>query len=216
MDYEKAYDLELWSYAGAEAQAAAIADDIAYDAHDLDDAVRADLIGIEETATLPTVGAIYEKVKARYPEAVGTRLTYEITRRLIAGMINDVVAESGARAAAGRFASADDVRRSGRPLIAFSVAMAATDRALKGFLTPRMYQHERVLAAMRPAQHVLRDLFSHYFEHIEALPPEWSSGLDSQDASGKARRVVDFIAGMTDNFALAEHRRFFDSTPDLR
>lgn len=94
--------------------------------------------------------------------------------------------------------------------------MAVTDRAIKGFLTPRMYQHERVLTAMNPAQHVLRDLFSHYLGHIETLPPDWARDLESEDKSGKARRVADFIAGMTDNFALAEHCRFFDTTPDLR
>lgn len=216
MDYVKDHELELWSYASAEAQTAAIADDIAYDAHDLDDAVRAELIGLDDTANLPTVGEIYQRVKTKYPEAAPARLTNEVKRRLIASMINDVIVETDRRIAGGSFSSVEDVRNANAPVVGFSPAMSATDRALKAFLTPRMYQHERVLAEMRPAQHVLRDLFSHYFSHIEALPQEWSQDLEAGDESGKARRVADFIAGMTDNFALSEHRRFFDSTPDLR
>lgn len=216
MDYVKDHELELWSYASAEAQTAAIADDIAYDAHDLDDAMRAELISLEDTADLPTVGEIYQRVKTKYPEAAPARLTNEVKRRLIASMINDVIVETDRRIAGGSFSSIEDVRNANAPVVGFSPAMSATDRALKAFLTPRMYQHERVLAEMRPAQHVLRDLFSHYFSHIEALPQEWSQDLEAGDESGKGRRVADFIAGMTDNFALSEHRRFFDSTPDLR
>ena len=215
-EYVKQQDLELWSYASAEAQVAAVADDIAYDAHDLDDAVRAYLIEIGELATLPVVGEIHARVKAKYPGAEGARLTNEITRRLIATMINDVVAESGRRIAAADIKSIDDVRNAKAPLIGFSPAMAEADDAIKQFLTPRMYKHQRVLKTMNNAQQALHDLFSYYFDHLDAMPPGWTERLAPGDDFAKARRIADFIAGMTDNFALEEHRRFFDSKLDLR
>jgi dGTPase len=215
-EYVKQHDLELWTFASAEAQAAAIADDIAYDAHDLDDAVRAYLVEIDELATLPVAGEIYARVKEKYPAAEGARLINEITRRLIATMINDVVAESSRRIEAARIKTVEDVRNAKGALVGFSPAIAEADRAIKSFLTPRMYKHERVLSTMNNAQQVLHDLFSYYFDHLDALPPGWSENLALNDKLAKARRVADFIAGMTDNFALEEHRRFFDSRLDLR
>jgi dGTPase len=215
-EYAKEQNLELWSYAGAEAQAAAIADDIAYDAHDLDDAVRAELVKIEELSALPVAGEIYARVVAKYPGVESGRLTYEVTRRLIAAMINDVVAESGGRFDALNIRTATDVRNASQATIGFSQAMQAADGAIKGFLTPRMYRHPRVLKTMRNAQAVLRGLFGHYFAHIEELPAEWGGDLAGAGDFTRARRIADFIAGMTDNFALQEHRRFFDSRPDLR
>lgn len=215
-EYGKQQDLDLWSFASCEAQAAAIADDIAYDAHDLDDAVRADLVKVEELAALPLAGEIYAKVKAKYPAAEGARLTNEITRRLIAAMINDAIAESGRRIAAARVRTVEDVRNAQNTLVGFSSAISEADRAIKRFLTPRMYKHERVLATMNDAQQILRELFSHYFGDIKSLPPEWSEDIADGGAPLKARRIADFIAGMTDNFAIKEHHRFFDSRHVLR
>jgi dGTPase len=215
-DYVKVQDLDLWSFASGEAQAAAVADDIAYDAHDLDDALRANLFSIEEIAGLPAVSGIYRKVKAQYKDLEGGRLTNEVTRRLIAQMIEDVIAESDRRIANKKISSIDNIRNSDTAVVSFSQKMTEADRDIKKFLTPRMYQHERVLATMDKAQGVLRNLFSHYFEQTEDLPQEWKHGLQALDESGKARRIADFIAGMTDNFALAEHRRFFNSASDLR
>ena len=214
-DYAASHDLELWSLPSAEAQVAAVADDIAYDAHDLDDAIRADLFGLDEIAPLPVAGAIYAKVKDRYKSVDAARLTNEVTRRLIAAMIEDVTAETERRAARMDISTIEDVRAAKSTLAGFSPPMAAADSAIKAFLTPRMYRHTRVLAIMDKAQAMLRDLFAHYFERPADLPAEWARGLSGDDES-KARRIADFIAGMTDNFALAEHRRFFDSTPDLR
>ncbi len=215
-DYVKTHDLDLWSFASGEAQAAAVADDIAYDAHDLDDALRANLFGIEEIVELSVVGEIYGRVKAQYKELEGGRLTNEVTRRLIACMIESVIVESDGRIARRKIASIDDVRNSNVSIVGFSQQMTAADRDIKTFLTSRMYRHERVLATMDKAQGVLRELFSHYFNKTGDLPSEWKHGLQALDESGKARRIADFIAGMTDNFALAEHRRFFNSAFDLR
>jgi dGTPase len=214
--YSGLQDLELWSHASAEAQAAAIADDIAYDAHDLDDALRAGMFPVDELAALPVVGRVLEAVRARYGEIERPRLVNEITRRLIARMIDDVIAETGRRLEALHPGSIDDIRGAGGMVVGFSVALAEADRAIKDFLTPRMYRHARVLEIMGGAQRVLRELFEHYMRRSDDLPPEWKKGLDREDANTRARRVADFIAGMTDNFALAEHKRFFDTTPDLR
>jgi dGTPase len=214
-DYAAKQDLELWSFASAEAQAAAIADDIAYDAHDLDDALRAGLFGIDDIASLPVAGAIYGRVKERYKGVEAGRLTNEVTRRLIAAMIEDVVRETERRAARMNIRTIEDVRAAKSALAGFSPPMAAADGAIKAFLMPRMYRHARVIVIMEKAQAMLRDLFAHYFERPADLPAEWARGLSARDDETKARRIADFIAGMTDNFALSEHRRFFDSTPDL-
>jgi dGTPase len=214
-EYTAKQDLELWSFASLEAQVAAVADDIAYDAHDLDDALRADLFGLDEIAPLPVAGAIYARVKERYLGAEDGRLTNEVTRRLIAAMIEDVTAETDRRVARMGIRTADEVRAAKSALAGFSPSLAEADAAIKAFLTPRMYRHPRVLDIMEKAQAVVRALFAHYFARPSDLPAEWAKGLSTHDES-KARRIADFIAGMTDNFALAEHRRFFDSTPDLR
>jgi dGTPase len=213
--YAARHDLLLWSYPSAEAQAAAIADDIAYDAHDLDDALRAGLFAIEDLRALPVAGAILAEVNARYGEIDRPRLVNEITRRLIHAMIEDVVMETGRRVAALGITSVDAVRGASQAVAGFSPAMQEADQAIKGFLTPRMYRSERVLAIMGEAQAVVRDLFARFSTHPEDLPPQWEKALGS-DPAARARRIADFIAGMTDNFALEQHARFFDSTPKLR
>ncbi len=214
--FSKLQDLELWSFAGTEAQVSAIADDIAYDAHDLDDALRAGMFPVDELAGLPLVGAVLEEVRARYGEIERPRLVNELTRRLIARMIDDVIEETDRRVGALRPSSIADIRGAGKPVVGFSAAMAEADRAIKDFLTRRMYRSARVLEIMDAAQRMLHELFEHYKGRIEDLPPEWNKGLAAEDADTRARRIADFIAGMTDNFALDAHKRFFDSTPELR
>ncbi|HEY7457502.1 MAG TPA: deoxyguanosinetriphosphate triphosphohydrolase [Xanthobacteraceae bacterium] len=215
-EYAALHDLELSTYAGAEAQAAAIADDIAYDAHDLDDALRADLFPLEELAGVPLVGELYAELRTKYPKLERSRFVNELSRRLIGKMISDVIAETDRRIVALTPWTAGDIRAAGRAVVAFSPAVAEADRAIKAFLTPRMYRHQRVMQVMADAERVVRELFTHFMSHPDALPAEWGKGFTSLNASDRARRVSDFIAGMTDRFALAEHARFFDSTPDLR
>jgi dGTPase len=140
----------------------------------------------------------------------------ELSRRLIGGMVADVVAETDRRVSALTPWTAADVRAAGRPVVAFSPAMAEVDRAIKAFLMPRMYRHERIDQIMADAERLVRELFEHYMRSPEDLPEEWRKGLPGLNEAERARRVSDFIAGMTDRFALAEHARFFDSTPDLR
>jgi len=214
LDYSRRQDLELSSYASAEAQIAAIADDIAYDAHDLDDGLRAGMFGVNELDSLPAVKDILAQVRARYGEIERPRLVNELTRRLIARMIEDVIAETDRRATAFALRSSDEVRKAGRPVAGFSETAAAADRTIKDFLTPHMYRHQRVLGIMGQAESVVSDLFGHFMHRPADLPPEWQ--MDTADEHTRARRAADFIAGMTDSYALEQHRRFFDSTPELR
>jgi dGTPase len=213
--YAQVQDLELWSYATAEAQVAAIADDIAYDAHDIDDGLRADLFTLDDIAAVTIVGDIVRTVEARYANLEPARRVHDTMRTLIGRMIEDVIAETDKRAAALKPASAAEVRQVARPLVAFSAAMQKADADIKGFLRPRMYRHERVMRVMRDAEGVLRDLFAHYAETPADLPDEWAEGFSGADESARARRIADYIAGMTDRYALIEHGKLFASTPQL-
>jgi dGTPase len=214
-DYSARHDLELWSFASAEAQAAAIADDIAYDAHDIDDGLRAGLFGLADLADVPLAGDILRGIAEQYPKLDSARMHHELVRRLITRMIEDVIAESQARLRKAGARSADDVRLAAATMIAFSDWMAVAEKGIKGFLTPRMYRHERVMSVMRQAQDVVRDLYAHYLAHPADLPQEWREETVSKDDAQRMRRVGDFIAGMTDRYALAEHARLFGSAPEL-
>jgi dGTPase len=213
--YSERQDLELWTYPGAEAQAAAVADDIAYDAHDIDDGLRAELFKLGDLAEVTLIGGVLDEIGARYPYLEAPRLAHELIRRVIARMIEDVISESEHRLAALKPRSPRDVREAGTMAIAFSSAMAEADAAIKDFLYPRMYRHPRVMRIMGDAQGVVRDLFRHFMAEPQAMPPEWMHRLEKGDETGHARRIADYIAGMTDRYALMEHARFFDSTPEL-
>jgi dGTPase len=216
LDYSRLQDLQLWSFAGVEAQIAAFADDIAYDAHDIDDGLRAELFDLDEIAAVPLPGKIIGEVRAAHPRLDAHRLVHELVRQLIGLLIDDVVAETGRRLATLAPRSVDDVRRAPSPVAAFSAAMGEADRAIKSFLEKRMYRHPRVMRVMDQAADVVRDLFARYSTQPAELPAEWKEGLDALDEASRMRRIADFIAGMTDRFALAEHARLFDSTPELR
>ena len=212
--YSKIQDLELWSYASAEAQAAALSDDIAYDAHDIDDGLRADLFTLEDISAVPLVGAILADIDREHPDLENTRRVHELVRRIITRMIEDVIAESGRRVAMLKPRSAAEVREAPRPIVGFSPVMDKADRDIKGFLYPRMYRHDRVMRVMADAEGVVRDLFAHYTTTPADLPDEWGVGIAS-DADG-TRRIADYIAGMTDRYALIEHAKYFKKTPELR
>jgi dGTPase len=215
-NYTKLQDLQLWSFASVEAQIAAFADDIAYDAHDIDDGLRAGLFSLDDIASVTLPGGIIGGVRAAYPGLDDGRLIHELIRRLIGCLIEDVAAESSRKLAALVPQSADDVRLAPQPVVGFSAAMGQADRAIKDFLWTSMYRHARVMHVMDQASGVLRDLFARYSAHPADLPGEWQEGLVDMAEPVRARRIADFIAGMTDRFALAEHARLFDSTPELR
>ena len=207
--YSRIQDLELWSFASAEAQAAALADDIAYDAHDIDDGLRADLFALDDLAALPLVGALIAEIDAAHPGLDATRRAHECARRLITRMIEDANAESARLLAALKPRSAADVRNAAASVIGFSPAMQEADKAIKGFLYPRMYRHERVQRVMQEAERVVRELFAHFTATPADLPAEWRDAADASD-------VADYIAGMTDRYALIEHAKYCMATPELR
>ena len=209
-----AADLMLWSHAGAEAQAAAIADDIAYNAHDIDDGLRAELFSLDDLGGLPVVGETLADIRAQFHDLEPARLVHELIRRLIGRMIEDVVAESERRFGVAAPGSADDVRLAGHALVGFSPAMQEVDGAIKQFLFPRMYRHPRIMRIMEAAEGIVADLFRHFMAAPGDMPAEWAQDIGT-DHNAQARRVADFIAGMTDRYALIEHARHFDSTAEL-
>ena len=215
-DYSKAHDLELWSYPSAEAQCGAIADDIAYDAHDIDDGLRAEAFRIEELASLPLLDDMLREIAAQHPRLEPGRHAHELIRRLITLMIEDVIAQSRRRIVALEPGSADEVRNAGQPIVGFSAAMAKADRAIKDFLYPRLYRHARIMRIMGEAEEVVGRLFSYYVDTPSDLPADWLDGLAPADATSRALRIADFIAGMTDRYAMVEHTRIFGATPELR
>ena len=211
------YDLELQSFASLEAQVAAIADDIAYDAHDIDDGLRAGLFHIDDLKEIPLIAAIIGEIDGQYPRLDESRRGAELVRELISHLIGAVILEAHHRLERIRPSSADDVRNQSEALIAFPNQTSEAEAAIKAFLKGRMYRHERVMRVMRDAEQLVSDLFARYQSDPAALPAEWlpSAGKPEGEAE-RARRIGNFIAGMTDRFALTEHQRLFDSTPDLR
>ena len=211
--YTARHDLELESFAGAEAQVAALSDDIAYNNHDIDDGLRAHLFTVDDLAELPLVGEVFSDVADRHPGLDESRLTHESVRRLISLMINDVVDETRRRLKHADPCSSDAIRRLGRPIVAFSEHIENAQRALKAFLRTRMYRHHRVMRVADGAREMVGNLFRVFHDDPRQLPGVWRERIDATDSA--ARVATDYIAGMTDRYAIAAHARFFPDSPDL-
>jgi dGTPase len=216
-EYAAEQDLWLHTHAGAEAQAAAIADDIAYDTHDVDDGLRAGLLTLEGLADLPLIGDILRAIHAEYPSLAAERVQAELIRRMITAMVEDAIAESARRIAALAPASSDDIRAAGHAVVGFSAPMANADREIKARLRHDVYRHRQVMAVMERAESVVARLFTRYRDDPLALPESWRQSWNAAPpGEDAARTAADFIAGMTDRYALLEHARFFGVMPELR
>ncbi len=217
LEYDRQQDLELASFAGLEAQVAAIADDIAYNTHDIDDGLRAGLLTHEMLEEVPFLAGLMTSVRERYPGLDEERLTHEIMRRQITRMVEDVIETAQGRLKALAPRSAAEVRASPTAYAEFSGEMVAVDRGIKQLLYANVYRHPDVMRVRASAARIVKDLYGRFMEaprlmggrsrgeEAEALPP-----------AGRARIVADYLAGMTDTYAVETHRRLFDHTPDLR
>ncbi len=207
------FPLELATWPGLEAQVAAAADDIAYDNHDLDDGLRAGLFGIDDVRSVPFVGESWAAVTARFPlVAERRRLVPELVREQIGRMVDDLLTASRARIAAAAPRSVADVRTADHALIGFSDGMAASAGALKTFLRERMYRSPQVARLRDPAQIVVANLFAAFTDDPGTLPDRWRTTLPD-DEPARARHIGDFIAGMTDRFALRSYERIVGPSP---
>ncbi|MGC2774228.1 MAG: deoxyguanosinetriphosphate triphosphohydrolase [Bradyrhizobium sp.] len=213
-EFNARFDLELWSYASLEAQVAALSDDIAYDAHDIDDGLRAGLFAVNDLREVPLLAAMIAEIDRQYPGLDDIRRGAELVRELISYLIAAVAAEAQSRIERTQPLSPHDVRRHAGALVAFPADVAGHEATIKAFLWQRMYRHERVMRVMRDAERIVADLFGRYQDDGAVLPAGWLDGCEGE--GDRARRIGHFIAGMTDRFALTEHHRLFDSTPDLR
>lgn len=214
--YLEAHDLRPETWASLEAQAAAIADDIAYYNHDIDDGLRAGLLSVEALRGLPLLAEVLDEVEAAHGMIAEPRMIYEVNRRLITRMIEDVVREARGRLDVLKPQSVEEVRLGGQAMIAFSTEMQEHITGLRAFLYASVYRHPDVMRVMDDAEAMVLALFRTYREKPELMPDEWAVEVAASDDIGRAEIIADFVAGMTDRFAISEHRRLFDATPELR
>ncbi|WP_426387465.1 deoxyguanosinetriphosphate triphosphohydrolase [Sphingobium sp. R-21] len=202
------FPLDLASHASLEAQLAAIADDIAYDNHDIDDGLRAGLLTLDQLLSVPLVKGCWDRVRARYPDVPQDRLLRELVREQIGVMANDLIAATRANIAAAGVETVDDVRRAGATLVGFSPELAAQERDLKRFMYATLYHHPSQLAAADRARVIVTDLFRAYQADPKLMPSEWRDDCATLEPQ-RSRHIADFIAGMTDRYAEKRHAEIF-------
>jgi dGTPase len=209
--YQKKSDLEFNTHAGIEAQIAALADDIAYNTHDFDDGFHAGFFTLDELAELPILSGVVRETLAKYPGIESRRLIQEIVRQAIGVLVQDLMAETTKRLKETNPQSAEQVRKAGKAMVAFSPDTAKSLATLHDFLMSRMYRHDRVKVMNGWAKKVVKDLFTRFMQEPLLLPDEWQAQLKSAvNATAQARIIADYVAGMTDRYAEIEYKRLFE------
>jgi dGTPase len=204
------FDLDLNTYASAEAQIASLSDDIAYFNHDIDDGLRAGLFEIEDLLPLPLVGECFAEVARKYPNLSRPRFVSEAVRRLINAMVMDLLQETADNLKKHEIKTVADIRNLGKPVAMFSPAMQSAHRQLRKFLMESMYRHYKVNRMTSKARRVVTELFAFFMEEPECLPPQWQKLAASGEVKERAGVIADYIAGMTDRYAMQEHHRLFN------
>ncbi|MBA5805694.1 deoxyguanosinetriphosphate triphosphohydrolase [Rhizobium changzhiense] len=217
LDYCELHDLELATYASLEAQVAAIADDIAYNTHDIDDGLRSGYLTFDMLEQIPFLAGLMAEVRARYPHLEPSRFTHEIMRRQITRMVEDVIGVAQQRLSLLRPENAGDIRAADQVIATFSEGMAETDRQIKAMLFKRIYRNPDIMRIRAGAAQIVTDLFAAYMANPKEMQSHyWVDHIAGLSDAPKARHVGDYLAGMTDTYAISAHRRLFDHTPDLR
>lgn len=217
---DRAFDLQLDTYATMEAQVAAIADDIAYNNHDMEDGLRAGLFSLKDLTDVPLLGETMKDVYAKWPDESGKIIAYEVIRHVIGAMVEDVLEETGRRLKEVNPQNPDDIRNAGRQIVEFSDGMYEKVEAVRAFLRERMYRHYKVRRMRLKVSKIVEDLYNAFTEQYELLPDKWQTRVvdagGPDDKVAAARVIADYIAGMTDRYALKEHERLFELYWDLR
>ena len=208
-----AFPLELGQYASLEAQVAAISDDIAYDNHDIDDGLRAGFLTLDTLLSLPSLGAQWGDIEVRFPGVPRDRLLRELVRGQIGRMVNDVIAETQRRLKESGVVSAEDIRFAPGPMVGFSPGMAAEERLLKRFMYKTLYLHPEQVATAEKARTVIARLFTAYCAEAQLLPESWRASLPTAEPA-RSRHIADFMAGMTDKYAMEAYARLFGERPE--
>jgi dGTPase len=212
--YSQIQDLELDTFASLEGQIAALADDIAYNNHDIDDGFRAGFISVQELDEVPMAGRAMMLVRARHGNIADDQLVYEMNRRMISAMVQDVLTETAKRIADARPLTIDDIRAFSAPLAQFSEKMTADIAVLRHFLFAKVYKHPAIEKKMRAAQKIVMQLYEYFSQHTDEIPGDMNRGTQASDPIAKQRLAGDFVAGMTDRFALQTHAKLFGASAD--
>lgn len=211
IEYDAQHDLELHTQASAEAQVAALSDDIAYVNHDLHDGLQAGVFEIEDILGLPVISEAFQRVDRQWPNLEQTRRRHEALRRVFGVMVEDVLSETRRNLNHAKPESLSDLQGLDTPVVAFSESMTGDVATIKAFLFERMYRHYKVKRIRRKATRVVRDLFEIFLDDPGVLPDHWQEVVrEAEDELHRARVIADYIAGMTDRYALQEHKVLTD------
>lgn len=210
-EYNKIYDLELHTYAGIEAQVAAICDDIAYNSHDIEDGLRAKLFTLNDLADLPVISEEIRNIKSTYPDVHDLVLINEVRSKFIKHMLDDITKQTRENVAKLGIRSADDVRNAGQQTVHFSDSFVEKMDDIRDFLFEKMYRHHKVMIMTNKAKRVVKELFDFYLQNPDCLPPQFLKDIDIKNKNDIAVSIADFIAGMTDRYAFRQHAKIFDN-----